>query len=386
MIPYGRQDVNDADIAAVINILQSDWLTQGPCVPRFEAAVAHRVGAEYGVAVNSGTSALHIACLALNLGPGDWLWTSPNTFVASANCGLYCGAHIDFVDIDPQTYNMSVQALSEKLEQAKKIGKLPKVLVPVHFAGQSCDMEAIHKLSKQYGFKIIEDASHAIGGSYKNLPIGCGRYSDVTVFSFHPVKLITTGEGGMAVTNDSKLAASMESLRSHGITRDPKKMQNIAQGEWYYEQIELGLNYRMTDMQAALGLSQLERLDDFIAQRHQLVSVYTQGLSDLPLTLPYQAEYSHSAFHLYVIQVDPENSPIDRKALFHHLREAEIGVNVHYIPVHTQPYYQELGFKLGDFPESESYYNHAISLPIYPLLQEHEQLTVINTLRGVLND
>jgi len=385
MIPYGRQDVNDADIAAVINVLKSDWLTQGPCVPRFEEAIAHRVGAEYGVAVNSGTSALHIACLALELGPGDWLWTSPNTFVASANCGLYCGAQIDFVDIDPQTYNMSAQALSEKLEQAEKVGKLPKVLVPVHFAGQSCDMEAIHKLSRQYGFKIIEDASHAIGGLYKNLPMGCGRYSDVTVFSFHPVKLITTGEGGMAVTNDSKLVARMESLRSHGITRDPKQMRNISQGEWYYEQVELGLNYRMTDMQAALGLSQLERLDDFVMRRHQIASVYTEELNDLSLILPYQAEYSHSAFHLYVIQVNPDNSLIDRKALFHRLRETDIGVNVHYIPVHTQPYYQDMGFKAGDFPVAESYYSNTISIPMYASLLEQDQVTVIHSLRGALN-
>ena len=386
MIPYGRQNVDEADIAAVINVLQSDWLTQGPCVPRFEAAVACHVGAEYGVAVNSGTSALHVACLALELGPGDWLWTSPNTFVASANCGLYCGAQLDFVDIDPKTYNMSVQALTKKLESAEKLGTLPKVLVSVHFSGQSCDMEAIHKLSKQYGFRVIEDASHAIGGSYKGSSIGCGIYSDITVFSFHPVKLVTTGEGGMAVTNNSELAAKMASFRSHGITRDSKKMKNVVDGGWYYEQIELGLNYRMTDMQAALGLSQLERLDDFVRGRHQLASVYTQTLSDLPLILPYQSDDCYSAFHLYVIKLDTENTLVSRKVLFNRLREANIGVNVHYIPVHTQPYYQGMGFSWGDFPEAESYYSHAISIPMYASLSEQDQVIVIQALRRCLHD
>jgi len=385
MIPYGRQDVNDADIAAVVNVLQSDWLTQGPCVPRFEAAVAHRVGAEYGVAVNSGTSALHVACLALGLGPGDFLWTSPNTFVASANCGLYCGAQIDFVDIDPHTYNMSVQSLTDKLEIAEKLGMLPKILIPVHFSGQACDMEAIHTLSKEYGFKIIEDASHAIGGLYKNSPIGCGIYSDITVFSFHPVKLITTGEGGMAVTNDSELATKMTSLRSHGITRDPKQMQNAAQGEWYYEQVELGLNYRMTDMQAALGLSQFERLDNFVKQRHQLASVYNTELTGLPLLLPFQHQDVYSSFHLYVVQVDLNSNYIGgRDKLFNQLRQAGIGVNVHYIPVHTQPYYQALGFESGQFVEAEKYYERAITLPLYPGLQEKEQSDIVALLRSEL--
>ncbi|MDF1827351.1 MAG: UDP-4-amino-4,6-dideoxy-N-acetyl-beta-L-altrosamine transaminase [Legionellaceae bacterium] len=385
MIPYGRQDVTDVDIAAVNDVLQSDWLTQGPCVPRFEEAIAHRVGAEYGVAVNSGTSALHVACLALGLGAGDWLWTSPNTFVASANCGLYCGAQIDFVDIDPQTYNMSVQALSEKLEQAEIHGKLPKVIIPVHFAGQSCDMEAIHKLSKRYGFKIIEDASHAIGGLYKNLPIGCGRYGDITVFSFHPVKLITTGEGGMAVTNSSEFAERMVLLRSHGITRDPKKMANIVQGEWYYEQVELGLNYRMTDMQAALGLSQLERLDNFVRQRHQFASVYNIELTGLPLLLPFQHQDVYSAFHLYVVQLEENSNYIGgRDKLFNQLRQAGIGVNVHYIPVHTQPYYQALGFQSGQFSEAEKYYERAITLPLYPGLEETELSQVVELLRSEL--
>lgn len=385
MIPYGRQDINEADIAAVLEVLRSDCLTQGPCVPRFEAAVAHRVGAEYGVAVNSGTSALHIACLALGLGPGDWLWTSPNTFVASANCGLYCGAKIDFVDIDPQTYNMSIHALAEKLERAETLGKLPKVLVPVHFAGQSCDMEAIHDLSKQYGFRVIEDASHAIGGLYKNAPIGCGMYSDITVFSFHPVKLVTTGEGGIAVTNDSELAAKMVSFRSHGITRDPIQMKNTVDGGWYYEQVDLGFNYRMTDMQAALGLSQLERLDGFVTRRHQLASLYNTELAGLPLLLPFQHQDAYSAFHLYVVQVDLESSYVGgRYKLFNKLRQVGIGVNVHYIPVHTQPYYQSLGFKPGQFIEAEKYYQRAITLPLFPGLQDNEQSEIVNVLRNEL--
>ncbi len=383
MIPYGRQDISESDIAAVVDVLRSDWLTQGPVVPQFEAAVAHRVGAEYGVAVNSATSALHLACLALGLGPGDWLWTSPNTFVASANCGLYCGAQVDFVDIDPCTYNMSADALQEKLEHAKKLGKLPKVVIPVHFAGQSCEMDAIHTLSQQYGFKIIEDASHAIGASYQEKSVGCGIYSHITVFSFHPVKIITTGEGGMAVTNDPKLASKMRCLRSHGITREQSEMGRPSDGPWYYEQFELGFNYRMTEMQAVLGLSQLERLGDFITQRHKIASLYTKELSDLPLTLPYQSEYSYSALHLYVIKL---NSGLNRDTLFSQLREADIGVNVHYIPVHTQPYYQQMGFKTGDFPEAESYYNAAISIPMYASLLEHDQMTVIHSLRKCLHD
>lgn len=385
MIPYGRQDVTDADIAAVVDVLQSDWLTQGPVVPQFEASVAHRVGAEYGVAVNSATSALHLACLALDLGSGDWLWTSPNTFVASANCGLYCGAQVDFVDIDPQTYNLSIQALSEKLEQAEKAGKLPKVLIPVHFAGQSCDMAAIHALSKQYGFKVVEDASHAIGGSYQGKPVGCGAYSDITVFSFHPVKIITTGEGGMAVTNDPELAARMCDLRSHGITRDDKKMQHDRHGSWYYEQIALGFNYRMTDIQAALGLSQLERLDSFVNQRHQLASVYNTELAELPLLLPFQHQDIYSACHLYVVQVDSNsNYTGGRNRLFNQLRKAAIGVNVHYIPVHTQPYYQSLGFHVGQFAEAEKYYERVITLPLFCGLNERDQSQVVAVLRSEL--
>ena len=383
MIPYGRQDISESDIAAVVDVLRSDWLTQGPVVSRFEEAVANKVGAEYGVAVNSATSALHIACLALGLGVGDWLWTSPNTFVASANCGLYCGAQIDFVDIDPHTYNMSAETLQAKLEQAEKLGKLPKVVIAVHFAGQSCEMDVIHALSKQYGFKVIEDASHAIGGSYRNQPIGCCFYSDITIFSFHPVKVMTTGEGGMALTNNPELAEKMQRLRSHGITRDAKKMHNTMPGAWYYEQIELGFNYRMTDIQAALGLSQLSRLDEFVSYRQQIASIYHKNLSDLPLILPHQLMHVDSAFHLYVIKL---KSGFNRDTLFTQLREAGIGVNIHYIPVHTQPYYQQMGFKTGDFPEAEFYYNDAISIPMYASLLEQDQMTVVHSLRKCLHD
>ena len=381
MIPYGRQDVTQADIAAVVEVLQSDWLTQGPMVPRFEQAVAEKTGAKYAVAVNSATSALHIACLALDLGPGDWLWTSPNTFVASANCGLYCGANVDFVDIDSLTYNMSIEALETKLKQAELLGVLPKIVVPVHFAGQSCDMESIHTLSQRYGFKIIEDASHAIGGRYKDQLIGNCRYSDITVFSFHPVKIITTGEGGMAMTNDAHLAERMQRLRSHGITRDPQQMQGISPGAWYYQQIELGLNYRMTDIQAALGVSQLERLDAYVAQRQYLASVYNEAFISLPLVTPFQHKEAYSAFHLYVVQLDMLHSPLDRDALFNSLREAGVGVNVHYIPVHLQPYYQKSGFSIGSFPKAERYYAHTLSLPMYATLNEPDQAKVIRILK-----
>lgn len=384
MIPYGRQNINEADITAVIEVLKSDWLTQGPMVPHFEQTVADKVGVKYAVAVNSATSALHISCLALELGPGDWLWTSPNTFVASANCGLYCGASVDFVDIDPHTYNMSVDSLRKKLEQCDGSDRLPKIVVPVHFAGQSCDMKGIYALSKQYGFKIIEDASHAIGGKYKNNLIGNCLYSDVTIFSFHPVKVITTGEGGLALTNNTLLAERLQLFRSHGITRDPVKMMDISSGSWYYEQLELGFNFRMTDMQAALGLRQLERLDEFVEQRHSIASYYDNSLEKFPLILPFQQEDTYSAYHLYVIQVDPEESLIERNTLFEHMRNSGIGVNVHYIPVHTQPYYQRLGFSRGDFPVAESYYKNAISLPMYPGLTKEEQAKVINTLSVIL--
>ncbi|OGT46365.1 MAG: UDP-4-amino-4,6-dideoxy-N-acetyl-beta-L-altrosamine transaminase [Gammaproteobacteria bacterium RIFCSPHIGHO2_12_FULL_38_11] len=384
MIPYGRQEISREDIETVIEILKSDWLTQGPMVPAFEQTLAQKMNAMFAVAVNSATSALHIACLALDLRHGDWLWTSPNTFVASANCGLYCGAHVDFVDIDPLTYNMSVESLAVKLDQAEKIGALPKVVIPVHFAGQSCDMESIHHLSKRYGFKIIEDASHAIGGLYKGKPIGSCEYSDITVFSFHPVKVITSGEGGMALTNQVFLAEKMQSLRSHGITRNSEKMQYRPHGGWYYEQIDLGFNYRMTDIQAALGLSQLKRLEQFVKRRHQIASKYNNALRSLPLILPFQRQDVYSAFHLYVIQVDQEQSPINRDVLFNRLREEEIGVNVHYIPVHTQPYYQQRNFKKNQFIEAEKYYSNALSLPIFSALADDAQQKIISVLEKAL--
>lgn len=384
MIPYGRQDITEADIAAVVEVLQSDWLTQGPTVPRFEQAIASKVGAQYAVAVNSATSALHLACLALDLGPGDWLWTSPNTFVASANCGLYCGAKVDFVDIDPLTYNLSVEALTLKLEQAERSGTLPKVVIPVHFSGQSCNMAEIHALSQRYGFKIIEDASHAIGSRYKGQPVGNCRYSDVTVFSFHPVKIITTAEGGMALTNNSMLAERMQCLRAHGITRDPQQIQDKSQGAFYYEQIDLGFNYRMTDIQAALGLSQLERLEQFVTQRQHLASVYDRSLIDLPLVRPFQHPDTYSAFHLYVVQVDVNHSPLDRRMLLDYLRKAGIGVNVHYIPVHTHPYYRKINASKMQFTEAENYYAKAITLPLFFGLQESQQSEIIEVLTKVL--
>ncbi len=384
MIPYGRQQISEDDIQAVVDVLHSDFLTQGPVVPRFEQAVADKVGAGHGVATNSATSALHIACLALDLGPGDWLWTSPITFVASANCGLYCGARVDFVDIDPHTYNMSSDALAEKLAVAEREGRLPKVVVPVHFAGQSCDMAAIHPLSERYGFRIIEDASHAIGGRYRNEPVGCGRYSDITVFSFHPVKIITTGEGGMAVTNDSELAERMMRLSSHGITRDQERMTNAPDGPWYYQQIELGFNYRMTEIQAALGISQLARLDEFVARRRELAARYDRELAALPVTTPWEHQDTDSAWHLYVIRVGQKGGSQRRKVAFEALREAGIGVNVHYIPVHAQPHYQQMGFKWGGYPEAEKYYATAISLPLFPMLDEESQRHVVSEVGAVI--
>lgn len=383
MIPYGRQDIQQTDIDAVLEVLQSDFLTQGPRVPQFERAVAGYCDARYGVAVNSATSALHIACLALGLGPGDWLWTTPVTFVASANCGRYCGANVDFVDIDPQTYNMCAKALELKLEQAEKEGRLPKIVVPVHLCGQSCDMGAIHALSQRYGFRIIEDASHAIGGKYKGSAIGSCRYSDITVFSFHPVKIITTAEGGMALTNDCELAETMELLRSHGITRDQKLMTHQTDGPWYYQQIMLGFNYRMTELQAALGIAQMDRLDAYVARRHELVVRYNALLGDLPLTLPWQHPDSYSAFHLYVIRVWGGGQR--HKALFDSLRQGGIGVNLHYIPVHCQPYYLGMGFKQGDFPEAESYYTEAISLPLFPTMKEQQQDDVVSVIRVAID-
>lgn len=384
MVPYGRQDITQADIDAVVSVLQSDFLTQGPMVPRFEQLVAQHVGALHAVAVNSATSALHIACLALGLGPGDRLWTTPITFVASANCGLYCGAEVDFVDIDPRTYNLCPKALALKLEQAERQGTLPKVVIPVHLCGQPCDMEAIHSLALRYGFKVIEDASHAIGGKYQDAFIGDGRYSDVTVFSFHPVKIITTAEGGMALTNSAELARKMALFQSHGITRDPAYMTHAPDGPWYYQQTELGYNYRMTELQAALGISQLQRLDHYVTRRHKLAQRYNLLLQDLPITTPWQHPDSYSGLHLYVIRLQLDSMGKTHRRIFEELREQGIGVNLHYIPVHTQPYYQRLGHQTGDFPESERYYADAISLPMFQTLTEAQQDLVIAALKKVL--
>lgn len=383
MIPYGRQTISQADIESVVQVLRSDFLTQGPQVPAFEAGVARHVGAPHAIAVNSATSALHMACLALDLGPGDWLWTSPNSFVASANCALYCGAQVDFVDIDPHTYNLCPQRLADKLIAAKKAGKLPKIVVPVHFAGQSCDMLAIAALAQEYGFKVIEDASHAIGGRWLGNFIGASQYSDITVFSFHPVKIITTAEGGLLTTRDAGIAQRLADLRSHGITRDAARMQRHDQGPWYYEQQSLGFNYRMTELQAALGISQLTELDRFVARRHELVARYEQGLEALPLVKPWQHTGSYSAFHLYVVQVT-DDATLDRRKLFDTLRAAGILVNVHYIPIHLQPHYARMGFKIGDFPNAEAYYSRAISLPLYAGLSEADQDYVIATLKEAL--
>lgn len=379
-IPYGRQHITQADIEAVVDVLHSDFLTQGSRVPAFEQAVCDYTGAKYGVAVNSATSALHIACLALGLRQSDWLWTTPITFVASANCGLYCGARVDFVDIDPVTLNMSVEKLEEKLELAKTENRLPKIVVPVHLCGEPCDMAKIYELSKIYGFHIIEDASHAIGGQYQGKPIGNCEYSDITVFSFHPVKIITTAEGGLATTNHPKLAENMQLLRSHGITRDSSRMTHKPDGDWYYQQIDLGFNYRMTELQGALGVSQMTQLDTFVARRHQLAKHYDELLSDLPITLPYRNPTNYSGLHLYPIQVKAESGKT-RKQVFDGLREQNIGVNVHYIPVHTQPYYQQMGFKSGDFPNAEAYYAGAISLPLYYDLTEDLQDRVVQALK-----
>jgi len=380
-IPYARQDVRAEDIAAVVEILGSAYLTQGPAVPKFEAAVAAYCEAKHAIAVNSATSALHIACLSLGLGPGDRLWTSPNTFVASANCALYCGATVDFVDIDARSYNMSVDALAEKLERAARDDSLPKIVVPVHFGGQSCDMAGIHGLARKYGFRVLEDASHAIGGRYAGKAIGSCRYSDIAVYSFHPVKIITTGEGGMALTNDSALGARMARLKTHGVTRDIALMQERSEGPWYYEQVDLGFNYRMTDIQAALGNSQLGRIDEYVARRQALADRYDRLLADLPLVTPWRAPDADSAWHLYVVRIAAGH---DRKAVFARLRSEGIGVNVHYIPVHTQPYYRRLGFERGDYPQAEDYYAHAVSLPMYATLTESQQDRVAGALRDAL--
>ncbi len=383
LIPYGRQTITEADIAAVEAVLRGPYLTQGPTVPAFEQAVAAKVSAKHAVAVNSATSALHLACMALGLGPGDRLWTSPITFVASANCGRYCGAEVDFVDINPATGLVSVAALEEKLEQAAKSGTLPKVLVPVHLCGTSCDMAAIGTLAQSHGVAVLEDASHAIGGSYQGEPVGNCRHSAITVFSFHPVKIITTAEGGLATTNDLLMAQRMADLRSHGITKEEARFERPAPGPWTYEQQELGFNYRLTDLQAALGLSQLERLEGIVAERQRLLEVYRQRLAALPVSLLEIPPTVRSALHLAVIRLD-NNDPEHHRRVFEGLRAAGIGVQLHYSPVHLQPYYRRLGFAEGDFPEAEAYARNAISLPLYPGLQEPEQKRVVQVLGELL--
>lgn len=385
MIPYGRQHITPADIQAVVDVLNSDFLTQGPVVPQFEQAVAKLCHAQYACAVNSATSALHLACLALGLGPNDILWTVPNSFVASANCGRYCGAQIDFVDIDPITWNLSVSALRIKLAQAKKENKLPKILIPVHFAGQPTEQQAIWQLAQEFGFKIIEDASHAIGASRHNEPVGSCRWSHITIFSFHPVKIITTGEGGIAVTNDPELAQHMTRLRSHGITRDPSHMQRAPEGPWCYDQLELGFNYRMTDIQAALGVSQLKRLNTAIEQRQAIAERYNQLLKELPIQRPTILPGNYSAFHLYVIRLDPMQTPHSRNDVFKILREHGVGVNVHYTPIHLQPYYRVSGFATGNFPESERHGEQAITLPLYPQLEIEQQNRIAQILAEALD-
>lgn len=381
MIYYGHQHITEKDIQAVERVLHSDWLTQGPAIEAFEKKVANYCGAKYAVAVTNATSALHIACKAAGLGEGDVLWTSPITFTASANCGRYCGADVDFVDIDDKTYNMSVAELRHKLETAVK---KPKVVIPVHLAGQSCDMEAIKALADEYGFKIIEDASHATGADYKNTKVGSCRYSDMTVFSFHPVKIVTTGEGGIVLTNNKELYEKLKLYRSHGITRDSDLMTQEADGPWYYQQIELGFNYRMTDMQAALGCSQMDSLDEFVARRRYLVKRYNEKLKNLPLRTPYQDEATNPSWHIYIIRVDFTKVKLSKKEIFARMRDSGIVLNLHYIPVHTQPYYQKLGFQKGDFPVSEKYYEEAITLPLYYDLTDEQQDEVIEALKEVL--
>lgn len=383
-IPYARQSINETDIESVLKVLQSDWLTQGPMIARFEKAVADYCGVKFGVAVSSATAALHLACIAAGLNEGDSLWTSPNTFVASANCGLYCGAEVDFVDIDSRTYNMAVTKLAAKLEAGRRTGKLPKVVIPVHFAGQSCAMERIAQLALEYGFTVIEDASHAIGGLYQNKPVGSCEYSAMTVFSFHPVKIITSGEGGMILTNREDLYEKLIRLRSHGITRDPKLMEGEPDGPWYYQQLELGYNYRITDIQAALGYSQLQRINEFIKRRRFLAQRYSRLLAELPVITPWEHPDCKSAFHLYVIRLKLDQINKSHRQVFEELRQAGIMVNLHYIPVHTQPYFKKMGFKRGDFPEAERYYAEAISLPLYFGFSDEEQDYVVEKLKNII--
>jgi UDP-4-amino-4,6-dideoxy-N-acetyl-beta-L-altrosamine transaminase len=381
MIPYGRQQIDANDIAAVVETLQSDFLTQGPKVPAFEDAVARRCNVNFAVAMNSATSALHLACLALGVGPGDLVWTSPISFVASANCARYCGADVDFVDVDVTTGLLDIQALQQKLQQAAANNRLPKVLIPVHLAGHSCDMQQIAALCRPYGIRIIEDASHAIGALYQDRPVGSCQCSDICVFSFHPVKIITSAEGGMALCNDVKLAENLRALRSHGITRNETEMTEPSHGPWYYQQIELGYNYRMTDLQAALGLSQLDRLAQFVHQRIAATELYQTLIKDLPVELPAPARDGVSAWHLYIIRLQ---QPQLRRRVFEQLRAAGIGVNVHYIPIHTQPYYQQLGFQWGQYPQAEQYYSQIISLPLFAGITTAQQQQVVTALRQAL--
>lgn len=379
-IPYGRHQIDDDDINAVVEVLRSDYLTQGPLVPLFEKEIASRCGAQFSFAMNSATSALHVACLALDVGRGDLVWTTPITFVASANCARQCGADVDFVDIDSRTNNMSPQELERKLIDAKQKGRLPKVVIPVHLCGEPCDMASIHELSKRFGFRVIEDASHAIGGQYMGEPIGNCRYSDITVFSFHPVKIITTAEGGMALTNNPEVGGRIARLRSHGITRDVAAMKNKPDGPWYYEQLELGYNYRMTDVQAALGLSQLNKLDAFISERHRLAEKYDEILESAPVRKPWRNPKCYSSFHLYVVRLQLERINESHKELFVRMRSAGIGVNLHYIPVYRQPYYASMGFNPEEWPEAEKYYSEALTLPLYPGLGSEQQLEIANCL------
>ncbi len=384
MIPYAKQNISEQDIEAVSRVLRSDFITQGPVVVEFEKAIAQYCDAKYAIAVSSGTAALHLACLALEVGKNDIVWTSPNTFVASANCALYCGAQIDFVDIEPGTYNISIEALEQKLSIARQKGKSPRVVIAVHFSGQSCDMQAIYKLSQEYGFKIIEDAAHALGGEYQNQKIGYCQFSDISIFSLHPAKMITAGEGGLLLTNNKSLIDKATLLRTHGITRDSSLIQGEKHGIWYYQQLELGYNYRITDIQAALGLSQLQRLDEFVSRRRQIAERYNQLLSALPLTIPQQNEACQSSWHLYVIRLQLNKLNKNRKKIFDELRKNNIGVHVHYIPVHTQPFFKNMGFKEQDFPESIAYYQQAITLPMYVDLSDEMVDYIASTLSEIL--
>lgn len=384
MIPYARQSIDQSDISAVVEVLQSDWLTQGPLVERFEQAIAQRCGAGHAVAICNATAGLHLACLAAGLGSGDWLWTSPISFVASANCGRYCGASVDFVDIDPYTWTIDAAALALKLEQADRQGRLPKVVVAVAFAGQSADMRTIKALAHQYGFTLIEDAAHAVGARYAGVAVGSGEFADMTVFSFHPVKIITSAEGGMVLTNRADLAQRLRLLRGHGVTRDSGQMTEESHGAWYYQQLELGFNYRITDLQAALGLSQLARLDDFLVRRQALAARYQQLLAGLPVSVQAPQAEAESAWHLFVVRLQGDNLQRSHREVFDGMQAAGVGVNLHYIPIHLQPYYRELGFKPGDFPQAEAYYAGALSLPMYPGLSDAQQDHVVDSLRGLL--